>query len=221
MKRFLLLVTAGSLLLAGCASGPTPEERERAAAEERERSEAVREVWDETVQDAKEGKSKGSGAAAPPSKRSEPERFEEWIALRLAAGKALLKSKEALMAWRHAVTALQNGPRPTMESEHERQQRLRRALDRRKSLMNFVREAMDDLDKIEAGDLRVQPNQPGAFPREISPWTTGLTHGDGRYEIREPKAHDPDFEDDLSREAEARGDAAQRAAIAEREAAKR
>lgn len=201
-----------SLLLTACASGPSEAEREQAAAQERQRSEAVRRQWDETLREAK------SGEAPPPRKEVPRDRFQEWIDLRLAAGKALLKSKEALMAWRHAVTALQNGPRPAMESEHERQQRLRRALDRRQSLMNFVRDAMRDLDRIEAGDLTITPNQPGAFPVEVSPWTTGRTFPDGLYEIAEPMARDPDFEDDLSRAAEARGAQAQEAAIAEREA---
>jgi hypothetical protein len=199
-----------SLLACACASGPSEAERERAAAKERERREAVREVWDETLREARSGE-------APPAQEEVPrDRYQEWIDLRLAAGKALLKSKEALMAWRHAVTALQNGPRPAMESEHQRQQRLRRALDRRQSLMNHVRKAMRDLDRIEAGDLTVTPNQPGAFPVEVSPWTTGRTFPDGLYEIAEPKAHDPDFEDDLSLAAEARGEQAQAAAIEDR-----
>lgn len=209
----LRVLTCLSLLLTACASGPSEAERERAAAQERHRSEAVRRQWDETLREAR------AGEAPPPRKEVPGDRFQDWIDLRLAAGKALLKSKEALMAWRHAVTALQNGPRPAMESEHQRQQRLRRALDRRRSLMNFVRDAMRDLDRIEAGDLTITPNQPGAFPVEVSPWTTGRTFPDGLYEIAEPRARDPDFEDDLSRAAEARGVEAQEAAIAEREAA--
>jgi len=210
VPQILLAGLAG--LVAGCASGPSEAERERAEAQERRRSQAVRERWDATLREARAGE-------APPPRREVPrDRFQDWIQLRLDAGKALLKSKEALMAWRHAVTALQNGPRPAMESEHQRQQRLRRALDRRQSLMNFVRKAMRDLDRIEAGDLTITPNQPGAFPVEVSPWTTGRTLPDGRYEIAEPKARDPDFEDDLSLVAEARGDEAQAAAVAEREA---
>tara|TARA_R110002072_G_scaffold102215_1_gene224953 strand:+ start:118 stop:771 length:654 start_codon:yes stop_codon:yes gene_type:complete len=215
MRTHPLLIPALALtLLVGCASGPSPQEEQRAAAQEQERRQAVREVWDESVRDAKEGESASSEQAEVPR-----DRFQEWIELRMAAGKALLKSKEALMAWRHAVTALQNGPRPAMESSHEREQRLRRAIDRRQSLMNFVREAMRDLDRIEAGDLSLIPNQPGGFPVEVSPWTTGRTLADGRYEIAEPKARDPDFEDDLSLAAEARGEEAQAAAIAERDAA--
>lgn len=230
-RPVVVLIALGALTLQACKSGPS--ERELAARErERKRREAVRSVWAKTVKDSKEGKnvvvstggagpSGGAVGAAPPAGDR-----EIWISACLRGAKALLKSKEALMAWRAYGRWLEIAPLASFEPIEKREQKRVRAGQQCVSLMNFVRKAIRDLERIEAGEVEVQVNQPGAFPvvferpkiseDHLVEWVTGRTLPDGRYEIADPDAHDPRFEDALSLRAEAYAHEVQDRAVAAR-----
>ncbi|MGE0708613.1 MAG: hypothetical protein AB7N76_12665 [Planctomycetota bacterium] len=226
------------LLAVGCAGGRSEAEIAREQRLEEQRRVNVRRQWDQAVRDAQAGKQPvgvleaerrsendqaEQGAAAPVSSAQSADAQRQWIDLRLRAARAVLVSKEALMAWRYVVHQLRYGPVQGFALYSRRQERLAEAIHQRQSLMNWVEKSLKDLEQVESGDLTVKLNAPAAFPRSVQDgdmlnWISGTDLADGRYRIECPIAHDPRLEDGLSLRAEARALEAQEAAIADRSA---
>ena len=207
-----VVLIALPLLGAGCSSGPTPEEEQRAYEQREHEAGERRRAAIKREEERRQARSDGADPVLP-SPDEKPAPLTERQQLILRAAKAVLVSVEALQAWRYVVHDLENGPVPAYDSYSERQKRVPQAILKRQTMRNWVNDSMKTLEKVLAGatEVEVVLNQPGAFPNDLD-WVTGRDLPDGRYVMGKPLEDDL-LADDLSYEARDMAVEAQKTAL--------